>query len=266
MIERRQAFLRPRRDLGQCFLTNRRIAEIAAEHAAGKRVLELGPGYGILTRELCSKARSVVAVEIDRHLFSALSHEGIANLRMVNKDFFKASNAELGLDDTDIMVSNIPYELSSRVVEFLIEHRLEAVLYLQKEFVERMLAEPGTRDYSRLSVMSRLCFSITKIMDVGRGNFEPAPKVDSALVYMKPRARTISKAEREMMGVLMQHKKKTVRNAMRDSLRLFGDRSDEVRALADEIAERDERVFRLGAEELLAIARRLAPYCERYGS
>ncbi len=259
MFERRQVFLRPRKSLGQCFLNNRYIAVPAAEHARGRRVLELGPGYGMLTRELCRFAKSVVAVEIDRNLFSALSREGIGNLRLVNKDFFKASDDELGIGQVDIMISNVPYDLSSKVIDFVIGRRLEAVLYLQKEFVERMTASPGTRNYSRLSVMSQLCLSITKIMDVGRGNFEPVPKVDSALVYMKPKAVSISDEDREAIALLMQHKKKTVRNALRDSFRHLAGGREAADALAQRLAEKDERVFKLSPDELLSLAKRIGP-------
>jgi 16S rRNA (adenine1518-N6/adenine1519-N6)-dimethyltransferase len=213
----------------------------------------------MLTHELCRNAESVVAVEIDRNLFSALSREGITNLRLVNKDFFRASDGELGIGKVDIMISNVPYDLSSKVIDFIISRRLEAVLYLQKEFVERMTASPGTRNYSRLSVMSQLCLSITKIMDVGRGNFEPVPKVDSALVYLKPKSSAISDVEKEAIALLMQHKKKTVRNALLDSLRHLDGGREAAGALAKDLAERNERVFKLSPEELLSLAKRIGP-------
>ena len=141
MLERRQVFLRPRKELGQSFLTNRSVAVMEAEHAHGKRVLELGPGYGILTRELCRYADRVVAVELDKDLFRMLKHEmAYENLKLISGDFFEVAEGELELKTTDIMISNVPYSLSSRIIEFLVEHRMQAVLCLQKEFVEHMLA------------------------------------------------------------------------------------------------------------------------------
>src|SRR5271157_6461724 len=105
MFERRQVFLKPRKELGQSFLTNRAVAVAAAEHAHGKRVLELGPGYGILTRELCRYADRVVAVELDRGLFRMLRHElDFDNLKLVNGDFFETGGDELELDCADIMI------------------------------------------------------------------------------------------------------------------------------------------------------------------
>ena len=158
---------------------------------------------------------------------------------------------------TDIMIANVPYSLSSRVVEFLVGHRLQAVLCLQKEFVEHMLAGPGTRKYSKLSVMSQLYFSITKMMDVERGNFNPVPKVDSAILYLKPRERTISEKESELVNLLMQHKKKTVRNAVIDSERNLGVGKKELTRIADGLDEKKLRVFQMGPEELLGLARKL---------
>jgi 16S rRNA (adenine1518-N6/adenine1519-N6)-dimethyltransferase len=258
MLERRQIFMRPRKELGQSFLTNRAVAVAAAEHAHGKRVLELGPGYGILTRELCRYADRVVAVELDKGLFRMLRHElTFDNLKLINGDFFETGEDELELGDTDIMIANVPYKLSSRVIDFLVGHRLQAVLFLQKEFVEHMLAAPGTRKYSKLSVMSQLNFSITKIMDVERGNFSPVPKVDSAILYIKPREREISARERELVNLLMQHKKKTVRNAVIDSERQIGVNKKELAGIADGLRERKLRVFQMAPEELLALAKEL---------
>jgi 16S rRNA (adenine1518-N6/adenine1519-N6)-dimethyltransferase len=258
MLERRQIFLKPRKELGQSFLTNRAVAVAAAEHAHGKRVLELGPGYGILTRELCRYADRVVAVELDKGLFRMLRHELVFdNLRLINGDFFETGDDELGLKDTDIMISNVPYRLSSRVIDFLVGHRLQAVLFLQKEFVEHMLAAPGTRKYSKLSVMSQLNFSITKIMDVERGNFSPVPKVDSAILYLKPRERAIGARDRELVNLLMQHKKKTVRNAVIDSEKNLQVRKKELTDIADGLKEKKRRVFQMDPEELLSLAKEL---------
>jgi 16S rRNA (adenine1518-N6/adenine1519-N6)-dimethyltransferase len=258
MLGRRQVFLKPRKELGQSFLTNRSVAVTEAEHALGKRVLELGPGYGILTRELCRYAERVVAVELDRNLFRMLKHElDYPNLKLINGDFFEIGEDELELKTTDIMISNVPYSLSSRVIDFLVAHRLQAVLCLQKEFVEHMLAAPGSRKYSRLSVMSQLHFSITKMMDVERGNFSPSPKVDSAILYLKPRERRIGDGERELVNLLMQHKKKTVRNAVMDSESRLGVGRKELGAIADGLKEGKSRVFQMAPEELLALAREL---------
>ena len=258
MIGRAQVYLRPVKSLGQNFLVNRAIAEAEAEHATGKNVLELGPGYGTLTEELCRRAKRVVAVEIDRNLFAMLKHEmHEKNLTLINKDFFKASESELKLDDTDVMISNVPYKLSSKVIDFLLDHGLEAVLCLQKEFVEHMLAKPGSRNYSRLSVMFQLCFTYTKMMPVSKGSFRPVPKVDSVVVYVKPKSNVLSFSEKMVINAIMQHKKKTVRNAILDSRRQFKMDTEQLVRLAGSIKEKESRVFKLTPEGISGIAREL---------
>jgi 16S rRNA (adenine1518-N6/adenine1519-N6)-dimethyltransferase len=260
MSERNPVFLKPIRSLGQNFLINEAVAKIEAEYAEGKNVLELGPGYGILTRELCARAKRVVAVEIDRNLFAMLKHnmQQEKNLKVIGKDFFKASDEELELSDTDIMIANVPYKLSSKVVGFLLDHGLQAVLCLQKEFVDHMIAEPGSRNYSKLSVMFSLCFSHTRLIPVLRGSFRPSPKVDSVVIYMKPKGAKPGGDEMRIIDALMQHKKKMLKNAIMDSRRHFAIPEADLSAIADTIPEREERLFKLPPERILEIARTLA--------
>ena len=248
--------------LGQNFLVNSAVAAAEAEHADGKHVLEIGPGHGMLTRELCRKAKRVVAVELDNDLFRELKanmHEG--NLKLINKDFLDADERELELGDTDIVISNIPYSISSSIIDFLLERRLQAVLCLQKEFVEHMTAKAGTRDYSRLSVMFQLCFSYTKLMRVSRGSFRPIPKVDSEVIYAKPKDRCVSDEERGIINAIMQHKKKTVRNAILDSDLYFRGMGCDTRALAELVPDKEARVFKLEPERVLALAGNIIKGC-----
>ena len=258
-LERDLVYLKPVKALGQNFLINRAIAETEAEHAHGKNVLEMGPGYGVLTRELCKRAKRVVAVEIDKNMFTMLKGQfKEKNLRLVNKDFFKASDDELGIADTDIMIANVPYSLSSKTIEFLMEHGLQAVLCLQREFVKHMTAKPGTRNYSRLSVMFQLGFSHTKLIDVSRGSFRPVPKVDSIVIYVKPRGNAMGEKEELVINALMQHKKKSVRNALADSRRILGRSPNEMRRIADGLDAKDSKVFKLNPEEIYAISKKVA--------
>lgn len=251
-------YARAPRRLGQNFLVNTAVAEAEAEHGRGKRVLEIGPGHGILTRELCKMAERVVAVELDRNLFLALKDSLLDNkLKLINKDFFDASEEELELNDIDIVIANIPYSASSSVIDFLMEHRLQAVLCLQKEFVEHMTAKAGTRNYSRLSVMFQLCFTYTKLMKVGRGSFRPVPKVDSEIIYAKSRDRSVGTEEKGVINAIMQHKKKTVKNAILGSSQYLGSIGCDAKKLSGNVEEKDARVFTLEPESVLGLARKI---------
>ncbi len=249
---------KPKKKLGQVFLANERIAEIEAMHGENKNVIELGPGYGMLTKKLCEKAKHVVAVEKDAELYNMLLSE-IAhdNLTLINADFFKIKTDIVKEFRIDIMISNIPYVLSSKVIGWLIEKRMQAVLCLQKEFVEHMLAEPGSKNYSRLSVMSSLQFRITKIFKVSRGNFNPVPKVDSAIIYLKPLGKPITRNEAMAISLLMQHKKKTLRNAVIDSRRSLEISKPTASEIAEKLDARSSRPFSMAPEDILRAARRI---------
>ena len=249
---------RPKKKLGQVFLVNEHIAEIEAVHAEGKNVIELGPGRGILTKKLCKKAKFVLAVEKDETLYKILTATmKDRNLELINADFFKLGNEMLERYKIDIMVANVPYNLSSKVIEFLIENRLQAVLCLQKEFVEHMLAEPGTKDYSRLSVMSHLCVRVTKILDVKKGNFSPIPRVDSAVIYMKPLKTEITREESQIINLLMQHKKKRLRNAFIDSRHSLGIAKDAAASMSEKLSNNEARLFAMTPDDILSTAREI---------
>ncbi len=259
MLVKTGMFVRPKKSLGQNFLVNEKVVEAEAVHGVGKNVLEMGPGYGILTKMLCLKAKRVVAVERDQNLFKHLKAEiKSRKLKLINADFFDVSDADLELSDTDILISNIPYALSSKTIEWLSEKDMQAVLCLQKEFVEHMLAKEDTRKYSKLSVITSLSFSVTKIMDVPKGNFRPMPKVDSALIYVKPKGAQITALEMAVISALMQHKKKTVRSALIDSHSHLGRSKEQLSKIADTLDGKEQRLFKMRPHEILSLAKEIS--------
>ncbi len=254
--------IRPKKSLGQSFLINSEIAKAEADYGIGKNVLEMGPGLGILTSELCKVAKNVVAIEKDSTLFSILEARlKCGNAKLVNGDFFEMGDAYA--KSCDIMVSNIPYNLSSKVISWLAGHKMPALLCMQKEFVEHMLAKQNTRKYSKLSVMAGLTFEIYQIMDVKAGNFYPRPKVDSTIVFMKPKSAEISSNVSMVVAALMMHKKKTLRNAVIDSRHAFGITDSAARKLADALPEAEERVFKLPPDALKAVAAKISSMLKR---
>jgi 16S rRNA (adenine1518-N6/adenine1519-N6)-dimethyltransferase len=251
--------LRPNKRLGQVFLHNRDIAAAEAAHSTGKTVLEIGPGHGILTEQLCKNAKKVIAVEKDTILCRLLRAKiRSRKLRLIEGDFLIVKDDGFGADKIDIVISNIPYNLSSSIIEWLSKERLEAVLCLQKEFVEHMLAKPGDRSYSKLSVMSSLMYRMVKIMDVSRGCFRPVPNVDSVLVYLKPKDIQIDENERFVIGLLMQHKKKTVRNAIIDSSSYLNMDKDKLRSILNGVKGNERRPFSMTPDEILSLAKELS--------
>ncbi len=216
---------RPKKRLGQHFLTDRHYLErvvAAIDPRPGEPMVEIGPGPGALTARLAATVRPLHVVEIDRELAAGLRarfgpqevvvHEGDA------LEFDFASLPE-GLR----VVGNLPYNVSTpllfRVASFA--HRVrDCVFMLQREVVERMVAEPGAPAYGRLSVMLQYRFAMASAFRVPPGAFTPPPKVDSAVVRMVPlgedrlAARDEALFARLVMAAFTQ-RRKTLRNALR---------------------------------------------------
>lgn len=248
--------IKPKKRLGQNFLVNVDIARKEASYGAGKTVLELGAGLGILTKELCTVARRVIAVEKDQMLFSLLE-AGLSckNAVLLNADFFELDSKSI--DGAEILIANLPYNLSSKIISWLSQHKMPALLCLQKEFVEHLLAAQDTSKYSKLSVMAGLELSVYKVMNVKAGNFYPRPNVDSAIVFIKPKEHIDGKTA-HIIATLMIHKKKKLRNAIIDSNRALGISASKAFEIAESMDNANERVFKMSPVKLKSTAEMLA--------
>jgi 16S rRNA (adenine1518-N6/adenine1519-N6)-dimethyltransferase len=171
--------------LGQHFLNDRLAIERIVSFAEIKpddRVLEIGPGTGILTTALATQAGRVYAVEVDPDLAVALCGRA-PNVQVINADALTVA-----LPDYNKIVSNLPYQISSKISYRLLSRPFElAILMFQKEFVERMTACPGSKDYGRLAMVAGFFCQIEVLESVPRTAFRPVPEVDSVLVRLRPR-------------------------------------------------------------------------------
>jgi 16S rRNA (adenine1518-N6/adenine1519-N6)-dimethyltransferase len=172
-----------RPQLGQHFLRDLRYAERAVDAAdlrTSDVVLEVGPGKGVLTRLLGPRVAKVIAVELDEALADALD---VPNVEMIRGDA-----VQVELPPFDACVSNLPYQISSPFLFRLLEREFRvAVLMLQKEFADRLVAKTGHGEYGRLSVNAQRRANIEIIARVPPGAFDPPPRVDSAIVRITPR-------------------------------------------------------------------------------
>ncbi|MBL8525619.1 MAG: 16S rRNA (adenine(1518)-N(6)/adenine(1519)-N(6))-dimethyltransferase RsmA [Betaproteobacteria bacterium] len=179
---------------GQHFLSDRHYIDRIVSAIApkpGDTMVEIGPGPGAITEPLVGKLDHLHAVEIDRDLAAALRRRfPVEKFTLHEEDVLDFDFAKLGGDDLRFRaVGNLPYNISTPFLFHLAtfaEQLIDGTFMLQKEVVDRMVADPDTDAYGRLSVMLQYRFDLEHLFDVPPGAFTPPPKVDSAIVRMRP--------------------------------------------------------------------------------
>jgi 16S rRNA (adenine1518-N6/adenine1519-N6)-dimethyltransferase len=223
----------PKKSLGQNFLSDpwwiARIAQ-ALEIRPGDRVLEIGPGKGALTRALLPLARELVAVEIDERMVELLGRElGAApNLRIVHGDFLAYN---LGHEPEGLrVVGNLPYHVTSAILLRVLDeirrgHQEGAAriadfsVMIQKEVARRILCGPGSREYGILSVYRALLCEGEILLEVPPNAFWPRPKVDSAVIRLRPLQRPAAQVEnwdffRRVVRAAFNQRRKMLRRSL----------------------------------------------------
>ena len=208
---------RPSKRLGQHFLIDERVVarQVALAHITpGEKVLEIGPGMGNLTEAILSAGAEVVAVEADSAFCGFLERRFGPRISLIHADAVKAF-----LPEFDKVVANLPYQISSPITFKLLELGFDlAVLMVQREFTERMVADSGSRDYGRLSVGVHYRASCEIAFNVSKASFWPQPRVDSSVVTLTPRKPAFSVADErvfhDVTKAIFSHRRKKVMNAI----------------------------------------------------
>jgi 16S rRNA (adenine1518-N6/adenine1519-N6)-dimethyltransferase len=184
------------KSLGQNFLINPSVCPRMAElSGAGKDVgvIEIGPGIGVLTNELCSLAEKVVAVELDKRLLPVLDEtlSEYDNLKVVNADVLELDLHKLIEEEFEgmevVVCANLPYYITSPVIMKLLEDKLPIsaiTVMVQKEAAQRICAEVGSRQSGAVTVSVNYYAEPEMLFSVSAGSFMPAPKVDSAVIRL----------------------------------------------------------------------------------
>jgi 16S rRNA (adenine1518-N6/adenine1519-N6)-dimethyltransferase len=215
---------RPRKRFSQNFLVDESviaaIVDVIGPHTSD-RMVEIGPGLAAITRPLARTVRPLHVVEIDRDIVARLQNDFASGDLVVHEgDALEFDFASLGPDLR--VVGNLPYHISTPILFHLFDaaHVLRDIhVMLQAEVVERMVAAPGDSEYGRLSVMLQYRFEMEKVLDVPAEAFDPAPKVESAVVRMSPRggAWQCAKNEKllsETVALAFSQRRKTLRNTL----------------------------------------------------
>jgi 16S rRNA (adenine1518-N6/adenine1519-N6)-dimethyltransferase len=247
--------------LGQNFLVQPGIAEEIVDSIApglSDIVLEPGPGHGTLTRLLVNKAGRVVVVEKDPVLVKELTDtfRNRPNLTILEGDILKMGESLPGFNK---LVSTPPYYISSKLTLLLTNKTFDvAAMVFQKEFAERLLAEPGTADYGRLTVMARRKLEVEKVRDISRSAFSPRPKVDSTLLKFRPKrvAEIDELLFEEMVRAIFTQRRRLLRGALTHFLALKYGRATG-KQLVDRMLIPNARVYQLSIDQLESLSLRV---------
>lgn len=248
-----------RKRFGQNFLTDQAIIQAivrAINPQPDDIMVEIGPGLGALTDPLLKILSRLHVVEIDRDIIARLKRQYPPEKLTIHEgDALKFDFASLG--ERIRVVGNLPYNISTPLLFHLSQsagHLFDMHFMLQKEVVERMVAEPATPEYGRLSVMLQYRFAMEMLFTVPPEAFRPAPKVESAIVRMTPYAQLPHPARDEaLFGAIVTaafgQRRKTLRNTLKSYLS-----GEELAALGIDPGKRAEE---LGVEEFVRIANSL---------
>ena len=222
--------VRPKKALGQHFLTDLDIAERIVHALRGETILEVGPGTGVLTRILLDRTapgqdgmiRCLKAIEIDRESAAYLRKNlsGIAP-GLIEGDFLKLRLDEL-FSGSFSVIGNFPYNISSQIFFKILDYKdliPEVVCMVQKEVAQRIAEKPGTKTYGILSVFLQAWYDIEYLFTVEPGSFNPPPKVRSAVIRLTRNGRTSLGCDEKLFRTIVKtafgQRRKTLRNSLK---------------------------------------------------
>jgi 16S rRNA (adenine1518-N6/adenine1519-N6)-dimethyltransferase len=251
----------PLKRFGQHFLIDKGVRERLVELAeltTNDTVLEVGPGLGFLTAALIGRAGRTIAIEKDRTLAAYLK-EKFSNQQ--NLTVVQADALTIQIPEGSKVVSSPPYNISSKLILLIMNSRFRlAALLMQEEFVRRLTASSGSRDYGRLSVMLQSKATAKLDMKVPREAFYPKPRVDSALVTIRPSIEKLQVQNEQlfidMVRALFTQRRRKLRGVLARYLKA------QYPTLSDTIIQQipliDKRIYELNPNELVVLSNQIA--------
>jgi 16S rRNA (adenine1518-N6/adenine1519-N6)-dimethyltransferase len=220
--------VRPKKHLGQHFLRDlgaaQQIVDLQSLHRSYNKVLEIGPGMGVLTQYLLQRTDcQTFVVEIDRESVAYLKeHFPVLEDRIFSQDFLQMNLAELFGNEPFGIIGNLPYNISSQIFFKVLDYKnlvMEIVCMLQKEVAQRIASPPGKKDYGILSVFLQAYYDIEYSFTVYPDAFIPPPKVDSGVIRLKRNnVEKLDCNEKKFVQVVkagFNQRRKTLRNALK---------------------------------------------------
>lgn len=245
---------------GQHFLeTELGIRELLGEsETRGKTVLEIGAGTGNITEEI--KADKIYAVEKDTVLAESLRDRGF---EVFNRDFLEMDIP----DDVECLVGNLPFEISSDILEKAGKAQLPSTFIVQDELADKVVAEPGDTNYNFFSFMMNYFFVPVKSSVIDSSNYYPQPEVQTAVLKLFPNSgRHGVDDEEEFLSfakALFTHKRKKIRNAFVDARNILGIEKDEAKEIRDDLPHSEKRANKVEIVEMKEIFEKFREFQEQ---
>lgn len=258
--------IRMKKRFGQHFLMEERTRHRIVEYANitdRDTVLEVGAGTGNLTSDIKDKAGKVIAVEKDRDFVEILRKRfsNDKNVAIIEGDILKVD-----LPHYNKVVSTPPYNISSKLIFLLLDRYYEIiVITLQKDFAERLVAKPGSKDFGRITLMVEYKAHVELLESISRNEFYPKPKVDSAIVKIVSKEDIDDFTEldsfKEFVRILFTQRRKNLRKVVIHYLKFkFGMDADRI---ISNIKLFDKRVYELSADEFKTLFRQILAQIEK---
>ncbi len=245
----------PSSQRGQNFLIDSNIINYQIKQAdiqSNDIILEIGGGIGNLSNCLVNRGKKVYIIEQDKRLVKFLTNflQSYSNVEIIQGDAVKVD-----LPEFNKCISNLPYQISSPITFKLLEHSFDlAILMYQREFADRFFAKPGTKDYSRISVMINLKADCRNLKTVKPSSFYPQPKIFSSLVSITKKEEMIvedNDSFTSFVRFLFTNKKKTVRTILINKIKRMEKQGSTIeRKTLDSLQFMGRRVFTMSLEEL----------------
>ncbi len=215
----------PRKRFGQNFLVDHRIINQIISTISPKNddsIIEIGPGKGAITFPIIEYLDHLSVIEIDRDLVSMLKSKEQEKLTIFQADALTFDFSQIS--NKLRVIGNLPYNISSPLLFHLLDYRkqiIDMTFMLQKEVVDRIVAPPGSTTYGRLSVMMQAFYEVELMFVVPKESFEPQPKIESAILYLKTREQPLvknSKPLEEIVKLAFSQRRKTLKNCLKSVL------------------------------------------------
>jgi len=241
---------------GQNFLISEHIAKALVETGEIDRhkTLEIGPGTGNITEKLSEKTEDLLLVERNGNLAQYIRNE-FPDAEVLKQDFL-----EIDLEEHQIerVVSNIPFEISSDIIEKLGKAQVQSALIVQDELADKIVAEPSDKNYGYSTVKAQYYFVPVKLRTINSRHFYPKPEVNAAILKLYPnKDRHPVKDEEKffkLVKALFTHKRKKLRNSFVDTRHILNYEKSEAKEIRDKLPHSEERVINLGIKQLAEIA------------